>query len=154
MRCDRVKAMATSYIIFHKTIFCLNVFDNFWALFIGSFAFDRNEVNMYKSIALSAKQHSPSPMKSLLAHFIIRGSNTRSESAAVALCNDVLDVITQALKTVPSFHERNPWIFVDSVDGTVHVLVDPECESLRNLASLRSPVLSGRRGKGQYSRRE
>lgn len=100
---------------------------------------------MYKSIPLSAKQQSLPAPKSLLAHFLIRGTNTRSETAAVALCKDVLDVVAQAAKTFPSFHDRNPWIFADSLEGTVYVLVDPECESLRISAALHPAIVAGAR---------
>lgn len=68
--------------------------------------------------------------KRLLTHFLIRGTNKSAETAAIAECKDMLEVISRATEKFPAFHLRNPWIFGDSIQGRAYVLLDPESATL------------------------
>jgi hypothetical protein len=81
---------------------------------------------MYKSIPATKPRVNATRPKSLMAHFMIRGTSAKPETSAISLCSDVTDVIAEGAKAFPSFHDRNPWIFTDSRHGTVYILLDPE----------------------------
>jgi hypothetical protein len=68
--------------------------------------------------------------KPLLAHFMIRGETKAAETAEIAVCTDILEVVSRGVRTFPLFHQRNPWIFGDSVQGIAYVLLDPESTTL------------------------
>jgi hypothetical protein len=82
--------------------------------------------------------HLPKSGKRILAHFMIRGTNRGAETAAIAECRDMLEVISRGAEKFPAFHLRNPWIFGDSIQGRAFVLLDPESATLdRDPASKR-----------------
>lgn len=70
--------------------------------------------------------HGPKSGKRFLAHFMIRGASRGAETAAIAECRDMLEVVSRGAEKFPAFHLRNPWIFGDSVEGRAFVLLDPE----------------------------
>jgi hypothetical protein len=60
----------------------------------------------------------------MIAYFRIRGLQDEVEMH----CSDIGGAISQGLRRFPSFDRRNPWIFSDSVQNRVYVLLDPETE--------------------------
>ena len=76
--------------------------------------------------------------KRLLTHFLIRGTNKSAETAAIAECKDMLEVISRGTEKFPAFHLRNPWIFGDSIQGRAYVLLDPESATLDPQHTLRT----------------
>ena len=74
----------------------------------------------------------------LLTHFLIRGTNKSAETAAIAECKDMLEVISRGAEKFPAFHLRNPWIFGDSIQGRAYVLLDPESATLDPQHTLRA----------------
>ena len=79
--------------------------------------------------------HVPKSGKRFLAHFLIRGTNRSAETAAIAECRDMLEVVSRGAEKFPAFHLRNPWIFGDSIQGRAFVLLDPESATFnRDLA--------------------
>src|SRR4051794_10636055 len=62
--------------------------------------------------------HLPKSGKRFLAHFMIRGTNRGAETAAIAECRDMLEVVSRGAEKFPAFHLRNPWISeIQSNDG-------------------------------------
>jgi len=74
--------------------------------------------------------HLPKSGKRFLAHFMIRGTNRGAETAAIAECRDMFEVVSRGAEKFPAFHLRNPWIFGDSIQGRAFVLLDPESATL------------------------
>jgi hypothetical protein len=62
----------------------------------------------------------------MIAYFRIRGLQEEIEM----YCSDIGGAISQGVRQFPSFDRRNPWIFSDSVQNRVYVLLDPETEPL------------------------
>jgi hypothetical protein len=60
----------------------------------------------------------------MIAYFRIRGLQEEIEMH----CSDIGGAIRQGVRQFPSFDRRNPWIFSDSVQNRVYVLLDPETE--------------------------
>ncbi len=81
--------------------------------------------------------------KPLLAHFMIRGETKAAETAEIAECCDILDVVSRGARTFTAFHQRNPWIFSDSIRSCAYVLLDPETDALRRAPALTQPHLNG-----------
>jgi hypothetical protein len=84
------------------------------------------------------------PKKPLLAHFMIRGETKAAETAEIAECSDILEVVSRGARTFTAFHQRNPWIFSDSVRSCAYVLLDPETDAQRRATALPQPhILNG-----------
>jgi hypothetical protein len=84
------------------------------------------------------------PKKPLLTHFMIRGEAKAAETAEIAECCDLLEVVSRGARNFIAFHQRNPWIFSDSVRGCAYVLLDPETDVLGRAQALTQPhILSG-----------
>ena len=80
-------------------------------------------------LAASRTQVADSLQKTRLnVHFRIRGKNPPPE--ITMKCTGLREAIKYAKRTFRYFNCRNPWIFQDSLQGRVYVLVDPEREKL------------------------
>ncbi len=66
----------------------------------------------------------------LVAHFRVRGKNPHPE--IIMECTGLREAIKYAKRTFKHFNHRNPWIFQDSLQGRVYVLVDSEKEKLNS----------------------
>jgi hypothetical protein len=64
----------------------------------------------------------------MTVYFSIRGK----EKQIVTQCKNLGDVLDQGNRLFPDFDQRNPWVFGDSVQKRVYVVLDPETETLTN----------------------
>ena len=60
----------------------------------------------------------------LVAHLRVRGEHPPPE--ILVECTRLKEGIERAKHTFENFDERNPWIFQDSLQGRIYVLVDPD----------------------------
>ena len=75
---------------------------------------------------------------------MIRGETKAAETAEIAECSDILEVVSRGARTFTAFHQRNPWIFSDSIRSCAYVLLDPETDVLGRAQALTQPhILSG-----------
>ena len=58
------------------------------------------------------------------AHLRVRGENPNDEIATT--CKGLEQAVRFARRTFKDFDYRNPWVFHDSVLGTLYILVDAE----------------------------
>ena len=66
----------------------------------------------------------PARKNSLTAHLRVRGEDPPSE--IIVKCKELEEAIQCAKRKFKHFDSRNPWIFRDSIQGRIYVLVDPE----------------------------
>ena len=60
----------------------------------------------------------------LVAHLRVRGEHPPPEITVE--CTRLKEAIAHARGTFKNFDERNPWIFQDSLQSKIYVLVDPD----------------------------
>lgn len=71
----------------------------------------------------------------ITAVFRIRG---QAPEAIILPCQDWEQAVRKAHRMLPCFEQRNPWLFLDSRNQKLYVLLDPDTELLTAHSSMQA----------------
>jgi hypothetical protein len=85
------------------------------------------------------------------AVFRIRGQD---QNAVELPCEDWQQAVQKACRVLPHFEQRNPWLYFDSQQQKLHVLLDPDIETFAGARHPKCTIAKARIIQGKENRRE